>query len=763
MPLIVPLLRLFLLFLNVFETFKTLRPPPRSVRTGERTLRALSQRKRDMKGCVAIWLVWCSCAVMEGIADNTVGILMPFYNEFKAIIFLFQILTRARGAEPIYLHVMKPLVKPYVTTLDWALELVQMIGDFVMLVISLPFTMVAEWWNPSASAAVAPEPVEVAAEQQAERVHKPRQPSNGSTVELRKRGSRQASGGSAGRSDAGSSRIPRPDGFPHSTSDTTMDQKHKIWRPPANAYGPDEGSERPRVERRVASDSAASSRPSAVNSSAPIAATHSRAESYPDAEDWRRYPPFPSAYPATPQISNGSLSKTSSSSGAPNGLYDVDETSDAGTLVEEWRQYPPFPSAYPATPQVASQRIAKAPSSQRQSDLDSLEEKRSYQSELYPSVQPQPRERRIRTKEPVRFWAVARAAACESDVCVDDFGLHDGSGDRKQTFGERITDDMQGGQMDDLEDMEVDDGGDGAYMDEDEEEDEDDFNVTLRTPARLKITTDTEARKRSRSSSRSSSPSEQQIELISDEEQQQAGNRERARAPSFASLAVPAAYNRRTNSNYTLSSERTNSMASFTTASRTSSFRTMSREPSTISGAPSLGSKSSSGCASEYGASDTNSVAGVKRPRTVVEGNAIDKGRISSVQMAKRPVNRLAVRGQPEGPNKAPRDRTRTTSVRSSDSRPVRTGLKPSVKGDRRKPGVTGIDAYDTLGSTDEATVTSRGTVPVKRRKVRMGGSTTGAAARPDPSRPGLVLAQIPEEKSGVTRPRPHQPRDTKA
>ena len=72
MALVVPVLRLFLLFLNVFETFKTLKPPARSVRTGERSVRALTQRKRDMKGCMAIWLLWvCFISIdpRDGVSD----------------------------------------------------------------------------------------------------------------------------------------------------------------------------------------------------------------------------------------------------------------------------------------------------------------------------------------------------------------------------------------------------------------------------------------------------------------------------------------------------------------------------------------------------------------------------------------------------------------------------------------------------------------------------------------------------------------------
>lgn len=59
MPLVVPVLRLFIVFLNVYETFKTLKfPSPK--RRGQPSIRSLTQRKRDLKGCLAIWIVWAS-------------------------------------------------------------------------------------------------------------------------------------------------------------------------------------------------------------------------------------------------------------------------------------------------------------------------------------------------------------------------------------------------------------------------------------------------------------------------------------------------------------------------------------------------------------------------------------------------------------------------------------------------------------------------------------------------------------------------------
>src|ERR1700761_9443964 len=61
MGLVVLALRCYLVFQNVFITFKTLKlPPPSSRNSGQPSIRALTQRKRDMKGCMAIWIVWVS-------------------------------------------------------------------------------------------------------------------------------------------------------------------------------------------------------------------------------------------------------------------------------------------------------------------------------------------------------------------------------------------------------------------------------------------------------------------------------------------------------------------------------------------------------------------------------------------------------------------------------------------------------------------------------------------------------------------------------
>jgi hypothetical protein len=61
MGIVVLVLRCYLVFQNVFITFKTLKlPPPSSRNNGQPSIRALTQRKRDMKGCMAIWIIWVS-------------------------------------------------------------------------------------------------------------------------------------------------------------------------------------------------------------------------------------------------------------------------------------------------------------------------------------------------------------------------------------------------------------------------------------------------------------------------------------------------------------------------------------------------------------------------------------------------------------------------------------------------------------------------------------------------------------------------------
>ncbi|KAF8076798.1 hypothetical protein FPV67DRAFT_1360883, partial [Lyophyllum atratum] len=139
MPLFVPLLRLVMLFLNIYESYKTLKPAPPSARNeGRPSQRALTQRKRDMKGCLAVWIIWSCLVIYEGFVESLISLFVPFYDEVKSLGLLFLILTRARGAEPIFLHLIRPLVKPYAPTIDMLLDIARMIGDITFAILDIP-------------------------------------------------------------------------------------------------------------------------------------------------------------------------------------------------------------------------------------------------------------------------------------------------------------------------------------------------------------------------------------------------------------------------------------------------------------------------------------------------------------------------------------------------------------------------------------------------------------------------------------------------
>ncbi|EJF62316.1 hypothetical protein DICSQDRAFT_32402, partial [Dichomitus squalens LYAD-421 SS1] len=139
MPLVVPVLRLAYTFLNVFETFKTLRLPPPSARNGgQPSQRAMAARKRSMKGVMTVWMVWACFMLYERWVETFVWLFVPFYSEIKSLFILFFLLTRAKGAEPVFLHVIRPVIKPYTVPLDALCDTATSFGDLVILVALIP-------------------------------------------------------------------------------------------------------------------------------------------------------------------------------------------------------------------------------------------------------------------------------------------------------------------------------------------------------------------------------------------------------------------------------------------------------------------------------------------------------------------------------------------------------------------------------------------------------------------------------------------------
>ncbi|KAJ6486415.1 hypothetical protein C8R47DRAFT_1128391 [Mycena vitilis] len=278
MGLIVPILRVAMLLLNIYETFKVLklpRPSPRN--SGQPTIRALSQRKRNMKGCLAVWIVWCCFMVYERMAEGIVSLFIPFYDEFKSLVLLFLILTRARGAEPIFLHVIRPLLRPYTSTLDAFSDVGRMFGDIIFLLMAYPFRLVSSWWHDMFASQDRAGGGLYSEVQQA--LHSVSHPISAA-------GRRRSSGPL--RPDvqprAPEPNVPPPPYMPTAPTvamPVPVHTVHEVWHPPRSAYHDDEDYLDP------------------APMSSPWEADDAR-RAREQQDEWRQYPAFPSAYPPTP-------------------------------------------------------------------------------------------------------------------------------------------------------------------------------------------------------------------------------------------------------------------------------------------------------------------------------------------------------------------------------------------------------------------------------------------------------------------------------
>ncbi|KAG1873733.1 hypothetical protein DFJ58DRAFT_759932 [Suillus subalutaceus] len=341
MPLVVPALRLFMVFMNVYDTYKTLKIPP-GRKGGPPSIKTMTQRKRDLKGCLAVWVVWCCLAAYERTFDRFVSFIVPFYSEIKSVMLVFLLLTRAKGAEPLYLHILRPLIKPYVDTLDPLLDLARDIGDFLFALSQVPLNYVLSLcsglpWHTEENESAA-DLSENTSESSTTRSSSdssipiaaktyPTADSNPRVAEKRSATVRSVSDNRV----RPKSRQPTVDSYesmslrmrhsksssmttlPHYPNNTvgriharpavsnTRTAAYQIWHPPPPAY--EEGHRRSR---------SSIGRSETVNASTPNLLTPPPAVfvSEPTDEDWRGYPPFPSAYPPTPLTASHSLGAT---------------------------------------------------------------------------------------------------------------------------------------------------------------------------------------------------------------------------------------------------------------------------------------------------------------------------------------------------------------------------------------------------------------------------------------------------------------------
>ncbi|KAK0499552.1 hypothetical protein EDD18DRAFT_1151653 [Armillaria luteobubalina] len=305
MPLFVEILRHIVLFQNTFDTFKTLKvpTPSRSSRNGGLpSARAMQQRKREMKGCLAVWVVWCCFMAYERLLEGIFSLFIPFYDEVKAISLLFLLVTRAKGAEPIYLHVIRPFLKPYTASVDALLDLARMFGDIIFVLSAFPIRYIHTWWCYIRSSSLG-QYFDVRLQARS----KPRARAAATTSSMRRTSSSMSTLVDVNVSHATTAADPsrilkesmgqkanaghRPDLAldPTVKASVASVASHQVWYPPPSSYrdSAEENVTPGTYLRHVISEYTV--------------------QELMQMEEWRQYPAFPSAYPATPLLPTNTL------------------------------------------------------------------------------------------------------------------------------------------------------------------------------------------------------------------------------------------------------------------------------------------------------------------------------------------------------------------------------------------------------------------------------------------------------------------------
>lgn len=428
--------------------------------------------------------------------------------------------------------------------------------------------------------------------------------------------------------------------------------------------------------------------------------------------------------------------------------------------VEEWRQYPPFPSAYPPTPQVVARKLHSASSQTRQSMLEPVEEQEHLPPDIPPdtggkqsndlplpspweashkraSIQSLPSRKRNRPRIDAEFVSdqgVALDATSKQDFglslgrlreSTEDSSSHSGPSD-KGKIGEAawsLDGNLNGKIRNEAHLMASQDGSSEEMKIEVDtyDSDDDSFNVTLRTPARITLESKC-PQKRSRSWSNSSKHHEARDLALQNV---------KCEKTNAESLTVPSST--RTNSVNTLSSlpSRSSSGTSFTTDSRVPSLRTMSRQSSTKNDNRGEASKTF----------DTNSIIGIKRTRLpTTKVNARDAKATSSACVVSRHISRNVSSGS-EASRKSARVAMKPTNV----PRTSRTNGKQSLKAVKENKA----NDSDTMESSGEpaSTVSQQ---PVKRRRKVEGGAVPALTPAATDTRNG-ARARVTRSQSRST------------
>lgn len=443
MPLVVPALRLFMVFINVYDTYKTLKIPP-GRKSGPPSIKAMTQRKRDLKGCLAVWVVWCCLAAYERTFDRFVSFIVPFYSEIKSVILLFLLLTRAKGAEPLYLHILRPLIKPYVDTLDPLLDLARDIGDFLFALSQVPLNYVLSLcsglpWHTE---------------------------ENESATDL----SENASELSTTRSSSDSSIPIVTKAYATVDSNPRVTEKRSVAvrsvsdnrvRPRSRQL-PVDSYESMSLRMRHSKSSSTTTLPHYPNNT--VGRIHARpAMSNTRTAAYQIWDPPPPAYEEGHRRSRSSIGRSGiANASTPNLMTPPPEVFVSEPNDEDWRGYPPFPSAYPPTPLAASHSLGATPFAQDNS-IGSPSAQITVISPIPEDTLMDRNQDFDMSLQQAHEPASPGSSSCSSDANIS-LRVHPSTDGFPSSGGV--------GSQDENED---------AYMDDDD----DDFDVTLRTPYHL--------------------------------------------------------------------------------------------------------------------------------------------------------------------------------------------------------------------------------------------------------------------------------------
>lgn len=351
-----------------------------------------------------------------------------------------------QGAEPIFLHVLRPMIKPYTYTLDMLLDGGSMFGDFIFLAASIPVRRVRDQWdswtNGQADTAEEDGPEEKSAAQKPEDVVPQflRQPTNGARPAAKRKGS--------------------------STSSTSSIRSAASQRTSANSQRAPAKTQRPSAKSAFV--------PITANANAPPAARTSRASRiYREPSQSAQPPPPPYERwvpPASAYTERGQSGLPTPPADSPPPFAAVQ--AEIAAAEAEWRQYPDFPAAYPPTPlQTTSPSlpgglVAPVPLRAPQFARIAEESGDSDEEEGGATVR-----RGFQTSRPLpREFTNPDFAGDLSDDHAPN-GVHG-----KEVFSDDMDTDAHGD-----EDVSIDDS------DSQEGESEDDFGMSLRTPRRMRV------------------------------------------------------------------------------------------------------------------------------------------------------------------------------------------------------------------------------------------------------------------------------------